>query len=177
MSTVATQGAQPIPGYALLERIGAGAYGEVWRAEAPGGLIKAIKIVYGYHNEIRALRELKALRAGQAIAASVSVVARTDRDRRRPADHRHRAGRHVAARTAFLDCSRGRRRRVSPATSCSSHLRDAADALDLHQRNRNRCNIWTSRPKTCCWWAGGSSSAISDWCRICPSATPRCWTA
>ena len=61
MSTVATQGTEPIPGYALLERIGAGAYGEVWRAEAPGGLTKAIKIVYGFYNESRALRELKAL--------------------------------------------------------------------------------------------------------------------
>src|SRR4051812_1584471 len=39
--------AEPIPGYRLIERIGGGGFGEVWKAEAPGGLLKAIKFVYG----------------------------------------------------------------------------------------------------------------------------------
>jgi hypothetical protein len=52
--------AEPIAGYTLRERIGAGGYGEVWRAEAPGGLIKAVKLVYGFLNEERATTELKA---------------------------------------------------------------------------------------------------------------------
>jgi serine/threonine protein kinase len=52
---------EPIPGYSVQERIGAGGYGEVWRAEAPGGLAKAIKFVYGYLDDERAARELKAL--------------------------------------------------------------------------------------------------------------------
>ena len=52
---------EPIPGYTVKERIGAGGYGEVWTAEAPGGLIKAIKFVYGYLDDDRASRELKAL--------------------------------------------------------------------------------------------------------------------
>ncbi|MBC7855528.1 MAG: protein kinase, partial [Pirellulaceae bacterium] len=52
---------EPIPGYHLRERIGAGGYGEVWSAEAPGELIKAIKFVYGFLDQDRASRELKAL--------------------------------------------------------------------------------------------------------------------
>jgi serine/threonine protein kinase len=52
---------EPIPGYLLRERIGAGGYGEVWLADAPGGLTKAVKIVYGPLQDGRAERELKAL--------------------------------------------------------------------------------------------------------------------
>ena len=48
-------------GYQLRERIGTGGCGEVWRADAPGGLTKAVKIVYGFHEEDRAKRELKSL--------------------------------------------------------------------------------------------------------------------
>src|SRR5437016_3000149 len=50
-----------IPGYVLTERIGSGGYAEVWRAEAPGGINKAVKIVYGYYNDEFATQELKAL--------------------------------------------------------------------------------------------------------------------
>lgn len=53
--------AEFLPGYTLRERIGAGGYGEVWKATAPGGLLKAVKLVYGHLSEERAARELKAL--------------------------------------------------------------------------------------------------------------------
>jgi serine/threonine protein kinase len=39
--------AEPIPGYHLIEPIGKGGYGEVWKCTAPGGLLKAVKIVPG----------------------------------------------------------------------------------------------------------------------------------
>ena len=48
-------------GYRLQERIGSGGFGEVWSAVAPGGLMKAVKIVFGYHDGKRAQAELKAL--------------------------------------------------------------------------------------------------------------------
>src|SRR5208283_3560795 len=53
--------AEIIPGYSIRERIGAGGYGEVWKADAPGGLVKAIKFIYGCLEGERASRELKAL--------------------------------------------------------------------------------------------------------------------
>ena len=54
-------GAEPISGYTLEEKIGAGGYGEVWRASAPGGLLKAVKFVFGAHDEERATREFTSL--------------------------------------------------------------------------------------------------------------------
>lgn len=59
--SLASRNIEPIAGYTLRERIGAGGYGEVWKAEAPGGLAKAIKLVYGYMDGDRAVRESKAL--------------------------------------------------------------------------------------------------------------------
>jgi len=61
MAIHATTGAEPIPGYKLADRLGAGGYGEVWGVEAPGGLKKAIKFVYGRMDDDRAARELKSL--------------------------------------------------------------------------------------------------------------------
>ncbi len=58
--------AEPIPGYKLIERLGGGGFGEVWKCEAPGGLHKAIKFVFGDlgaagEDGHRAEQELKAL--------------------------------------------------------------------------------------------------------------------
>jgi hypothetical protein len=74
MSTLRIEpGSEPIPGYKLIERVGGGGFGEVWKAEAPGGLLKAIKIVYGDLQQTdtdgtkRAEQELKALKRVQSV--------------------------------------------------------------------------------------------------------------
>lgn len=44
--------AEPIPGYRLIERLGGGGFGEVWKCEAPGRIHKAIKFVFGDLNDV-----------------------------------------------------------------------------------------------------------------------------
>lgn len=66
MSFLREANAEPIPGYRLIEPLGSGGFGEAWKCEAPGGLFKAIKFVFGNLNSLdvdgaRAEQELHAL--------------------------------------------------------------------------------------------------------------------
>src|SRR6266849_4168565 len=66
MSFIREANSEPIPGYTLIEPLGSGGFGEVWKCEAPGGLHMAIKFVFGSLNTLdadgaRAEQEFKAL--------------------------------------------------------------------------------------------------------------------
>lgn len=61
MSTATASSLQLPDGYVAIERIGSGGYGEVWRATAPGGMEKAVKLVFGQCEDELAEREMKSL--------------------------------------------------------------------------------------------------------------------
>jgi serine/threonine protein kinase len=119
---------EPIPGYRVCECLGTGGCGEVWKAEAPGGLTKAIKFVYGYHNEKRAAIELKALERIREVrhpfllslerieVVNSQLVIVTEL-----ADG--------SLRERFTECRREGRPGI-PRSELIRYLRDAADALD-----------------------------------------------
>ncbi len=125
---------EPIPGYVLRERLWSWWLCEVWLADAPGGLKKAIKFVFGSLDDDRASRELKALKPNTSGHSSFLVVVRADRSHRRSAPYRDGTCGRMFAR---IDTSNSvsKVRFGIPRDQLLDYLRDAADALDFFVKN------------------------------------------
>src|SRR3954447_14810390 len=129
------RGEEPIPGYKLIERLGGGGFGEVWKAEAPGGLMKAIKIVHGDirtqddDNLRRAEQELKALKRVQSVRHPYLLSL----ERYDIVDNRLLIVMELADRNLwdrFREC-RGQNQQGIPREELLRYMEETAEVLDL----------------------------------------------
>lgn len=131
MNPTATVTHDPLPGYVITDRIGSGGYGEVFKATAPGGIEKAVKSLYGYHDEELACRELKALERIKGVRHPFLLSL----ERFEVVDGRLFVVTELAD-GSLDDCFQEYRRQGQtgiPRQELISYLRDAADALDYMQ--------------------------------------------
>jgi serine/threonine protein kinase len=140
MSWIREANAEPIPGYRLVEPLGSGGFGEVWKCEAPGGLFKAIKFVFGNlnsadNNNVRAEQEWKALqRIKEVRHPFVCSVERMEF-----IDGELIIVMELAERTLhdlFEECQTSGLIGV-PADDLFRYMRDAAEALDYLNEKHN----------------------------------------
>lgn len=126
-------GYEPIAGYKLEQLIGRGGFGEVWRSEAPGGLHKAVKFVYGATDQHQAVRELRSLERIKGVHHPFLLTL----ERFGVVDERLVIVTELADGSLEEVYNRHRERGSCgiPRASLLSYLHDAADALDYLHSN------------------------------------------
>lgn len=140
MSWIREPNAEPIPGYRLIEPLGSGGFGEVWKCEAPGGLHKALKIVYGNLNSldvdcVRAEQEMKSLNRIKEVRHPFICSL----DRIEVVEGELCIVMELAERTLhdlFVECQAAGMIGI-PRDNLLCYLRDAAEALDYMNEKHN----------------------------------------
>ncbi len=140
MSWLREPNAEPIPGYRLIEPLGSGGFGEVWKCEAPGGIFKAIKFVYGSQStlgddDVRTDQEKKALER----IRKVSHPFVCSLERWEIVDGELVIVMELAERTLhdrFIECQNSGLIGI-PRDDLIRYLRDAAEALDFINDKHN----------------------------------------
>lgn len=132
-------GYEPFEGYRLSKRLGAGGYGEVWQCDAPGGLQKAIKFIYGNAAGPQAAKELRSLqRISKVYHPFLLSLERIEA-----------IGDQVVVVTELAECSLEDRLRAYrsegisgiPRSNLLEFFRDAADALDFLASEHNLAHL------------------------------------